>query len=787
MWLARPRRTFSDLLAWGAAVAPGVVVCKDGSMLAAWEVQGRDTESLAPEERRQLTARLSQALTGFGDGHAFWVDFRRRPVRGYLGHEAEYRAEALRVLQLERRRILEAGGALYDNVIHLAFQSSTDAAASPIAARIESFESECATVESRFSGVYKLRRLRSRPLPQAQNRACSTDELVEHLATSVSGQFMSPRRPAGQEWMYLDVVIAPSYRQENLDDIFRINERWTAVVAIDGYPPYTEPGALEVLQGFGLDYQWSTRFVCLGRVRSRAELARVRRLWAQGKRSLTAQALGAENTPLDAHAAAMEADTEQGLADVSAGDLAYGVANSTVTLFGAPSGTRADVVAAARRVSEALLEQGFESRVETVNALEAFLGHLPGHPGNNPRRPILSSLNFGDLVPMSTIWQGDTSVNCREFPPNSPPLVVGRAVSGEPYFFNLHSEGVGHTLVFGPTGAGKSVLLALFAASFTKYPNARVVFFDKRRSIRYLTAAVGGAFIPLGQDGQALSPVSGLLACGRAHLEDWATALVREAGGPVTPEARRELRSTVALLNPEHTLGDLLAFVQSDQAREAIAPYVSGNHAGIFDGADDGIRLADWTVFETEELFAAGPATAVLALDYLFRAVESQLDGRPTLILLDEAWAFLGHAVFAERIRSWLKELRKANASVVLATQSVADATGSDITPVLLENCPTKIYLPNEAARTRASQDQYASLGATDEMIAIIAGLEPKRHYYVVKPEGRRVVDFVLGPAALTLLGSTSVEEAARASAAADAGDRDFWKTDLRRQLDGIA
>ncbi len=780
----RPRRTFSDLLVWGAAVAPGVVACKDGSMLAAWEVRGRDTESLGPEERLAYSRQLSKALTGFGDGHGFWVDFRRRPVSGYLGHESEFQTRALQALQLERRSMLATGGALFDNVIHLAFHDATVDPSPPIAERIAKFEETAATVESRWGAAYDLRRLRKRTVGLANGSTVETDELVGHLATSVSGRFMRPRSPSSAEHLYLDVMIAPRFRQDDLADIIRINDRWAAVIAVDGYPPYTEPGTLDVLQAFSGEYQWTTRFVCMGRARSRTVLTRKRRFWAQGKRSLTAQAFAMDGAPVDVHAAGMEADTDQALAEVSSGDLAYGVANSTITVFGADGQPRDQVVMAARGVTETLLEQGFEARIETLNALEAYIGRLPGHPNHNPRRPVLSSLNAADMIPMSTIWQGDVTVNCPEFPRNAPPLIVGRAISGEPYFFNLHSSGVGHTLVFGPTGAGKSVLLALFAANFTKYPNARIVIFDKKRSVRYLTAAVGGNFIPLGQDGRALSPVSGLLGCGRAQLEDWLTELVRMSGAASTPDLRREIRNTVGLLDATHTLGDVREFIQSSQAREALAPFTGGHHTGIFDAGNDGIRLADWTVFETDDLFSAGPDIAVLALDYLFRMLESALDGRPTLIVIDEAWAFLEHPLFAARIRSWLKELRKANASVVLATQSVADATASEITPVLVENCPTKIYLPNAAAKTSASRDQYRSLGVTDEMIDLVAAMRPKQHYYVVKPEGRRIVDFLLGPTALTLLGSTSVEQAAAAEAAAGTNP-EFWIDDLKRRLDG--
>ncbi len=781
--LMRPRKTFSDLLNWGASVAPGVVVCKDGSMLAAWEVQGRDNESRSLEERTHQTTQLSQALTGFGDGFAFWVDFRRRPVKGNFGHEDEFATDALKVLQMERRSILETGGALFSNIIHLAFQSSNLERTAEVASQIEAFESQCTSVETRFSGVYDLRRLRNRKMQLASGHAGLIDELVGHLSSCVSGAVRSPWQPISVGCPYLDVMIAPGFEQDSIHDIIRINKRWTAVIAIDGYPPYTEPGALEIIQGFEFEYQWSSRFVCFGKNQSRTELHRRRRFWSQGKQSLAAQAFSVENAPIDSFAVSMEADTEAAIAEAGSGELAFGVFNGVVVLFGETGGTREKVVSAAQSVAEVLLERGFEARVETCNALEAFIGHLPGHPKNNPRRPILSSLNFSDLIPLSTIWQGDTTVNCREFPKNSPPLVVGRAVSGEPYFFNLHSSGVGHALVFGPTGAGKSVLLGLFAASFTKYPNARVVIFDKKRSIRYLTAAVGGNFIPVGDGGKALSPIGGLLRCGRSHVEGWISALVKEAGSIPTPSMRREIRETVRLLQPGHSIADVLSLVQSVEVRSALESFSGGNREGIFDGTDDGIEISDWTVFETEDLFSAGPDVAVLALDYLFRMVEMSLDGRPTLIILDEAWAFLEHELFSARIRSWLKELRKANASVVMATQSVADATTSEITPVLVENCPTKIFLPNPAAWTRASRDQYANLGLTEEMISIIAAMKPKQHYYVVKPEGRRIVDFLLGPAALLLLGSTSVEEAAAAERAAEI-DPAFWKHELRRQLD---
>ena len=95
---------------------------------------------------------------------------------------------------------------------------------------------------------------------------------------------------------------------------------------------------------------------------------------------------------------------------------------------------------------------------------------------------------------------------------------------------------------------------------------------------------------------------------------------------------------------------------------------------------------------------ALGEKNLIPVLLYLFRHFERSLTGAPALLLLDEAWVMLGHPVFREKIREWLKVLRKANCAVVLATQSLSDAVRSGILDVLLESCPTKILLPNEEA-----------------------------------------------------------------------------------------
>jgi type IV secretion system protein VirB4 len=160
-----------------------------------------------------------------------------------------------------------------------------------------------------------------------------------------------------------------------------------------------------------------------------------------------------------------------------------------------------------------------------------------------------------------------------------------------------------------------------------------------------------------------------------------------------------------------------------------------------------------------------GDKNIVQVLLYLFHRIEKALDGRPTTLWLDEAWIMLGHPVFRDKIREWLKVLRKANCAVVLLTQSLSDAAKSGILDVLQESCPTKIFLPNPYAFNQGSEnafgpyDFYKQFGLNDAQISIIAEATPKREYYYMSPLGTRLFNLALGPVALSFVAASSKEQ----------------------------
>ncbi len=240
---------------------------------------------------------------------------------------------------------------------------------------------------------------------------------------------------------------------------------------------------------------------------------------------------------------------------------------------------------------------------------------------------------------------------------------------------------------------------------------------------------------------------------------EWIAALLAHERVSVTPEVKEALWSALTSLATapieERTLTGLTLLLQSELLRSALAPYtLEGPFGRLLDAAEDNLACHHVQCFETEALMGQGAIVAPV-LTYLFHRLEERFDGRPTLLILDEAWVFLDHPLFAARIREWLKTLRKKNVAVVFATQSLADIAGSTIAPAIVESCPQRILLPNDRAIEPQSRTAYERFGLNDRQIELISRATPKRHYYLQSARGNRLFELGLGPIALALCGAS--------------------------------
>ncbi|MDU1669330.1 MAG: conjugal transfer protein TrbE, partial [Bradyrhizobium sp.] len=381
----------------------------------------------------------------------------------------------------------------------------------------------------------------------------------------------------------------------------------------------------------------------------------------------------------------------------------------------------------------------------------------------------------------------------------APPLLFGRTEGATPFRFSLHVGDVGHTLVVGPTGAGKSVLLALMALQFRRYPGAQIFAFDFGGSMRVAALAMGGDWHDLGgavsTEGEspvALQPLAGIEDVReRGWAADWIAGLLMREKIVVTPEAKEHLWSALTSLASappaERTLTGLSVLLQSNSLKRALKPYcLDGAHGRLLDADHEALGDGSMQAFETEGLIGTAAAPAVLA--YLFHRIAQRLDGRPTLLIIDEGWLALDDADFAGQLREWLKTLRKKNASVVFATQSLSDINGSAIAPAIIESCPTRIILPNERAIEPQITAIYRRFGLNDRQIELISRAIPKRDYYCQSRRGNRMFELGMGEVALAFTAASSkADQLAASEVLAAAGTEEFAVAWLRQRGVGWA
>ncbi|MGL5336878.1 MAG: conjugal transfer protein TrbE, partial [Enterovibrio sp.] len=595
-------------------------------------------------------------------------------------------------------------------------------------ALIGQFKREIGVIENRLSTVVKLSRLCGQKSINEDGSHVTYDDFLSWLQFCITGinqPLQLPNNP-----IYIDAYLGG---QELWGGIVpKIGRKFIQVVAIEGFPLESYPGILSALAELPIEYRWSSRFIFMDQHESIKHLDKFRKKWKQKVRGFFDQVFNTNSSSVDQDALLMVQDAEAAIAEANSGLVAIGYYTSVVILM---DESRSRLELSARQVEKAINRQGFAARTETINTLDAYLGSLPGHGVENVRRPLINTLNLADLLPTSTIWTGSAQAPCPMYPPLSPALMHCVTSGSTPFRLNLHVRDLGHTFMFGPTGAGKSTHLAMIAAQLRRYRGMSIFTFDKGMSMYPLTKAVGGLHFAVGADDGHLAfcPLQYLATKSeRAWAMEWIDTILALNGVNSTPAQRNEIAHAIISMHESgaRTLSEFSLTIQDVTIRDVMRQYtVDGSMGHLLDADEDGLSLSDFTTFEIEALMGLGEKFALPILLYLFCRIERRLNGQPAVIILDEAWLMLGHPVFREKIREWLKVLRKANCLVLMATQSLSDAANSGILDVIVESTATKIFLPNIYARDEDTSALYRRMGLNARQIEILATAIPKRHY----------------------------------------------------------
>ena len=753
----------ADFLPWAALVDEGIILNKDGSFQRTAKFRGPDLDSAVPAELVAVAARLNNALRRLGSGWALFVEAQRHAAGVYPPNTFPDVASAL--VDTERRAQFEEAGAHYESSYFLTLVYLPPAEGAALAEKFL-YEGGNQTVGADAREIlagFVDRSNRVLQLIESFMPECSwldDQETLTYLHSTISTKRQRVRVP--EIPMYLDALLADQPLTGGLEPM--LGTAHLRVLTVVGFPTATVPGILDDLNRLAFPYRWSTRALMLDRTDAVKLVTRIRRQWFAKRKSVAAilkEVMTNEASALldtDAHNKAIDADAA--LQELGTDQIGEAFVTATFTVWdGDPRAADEKL----RLVEKVIQGRDFTCMIETVNAVEAWLGSLPGHVYANVRQPPISTLNLAHMISLSAIWAGEV----RDHHLKAPPLFLARTEGSTPFRFSLHIGDVGHTLIVGPTGAGKSVLLALMALQFRRYPEAQVFAFDFGRSMRAAALAMEGDWHDLGgaisgesAEFVSLQPLAGIDDISeRGWAAEWVASILSREKVDVTPETKDHIWTALTSLASapvdERTLTGLSVLLQSNVLKRALQPYcLGGPYDRLLDAENERLGTSSIQVFETDGLIGTAVAPAVLS--YLFHRIEGRFDGRPTLLIIDEGWLALDDADFAGKLREWLKTLRKKNASVVFATQSLADIDGSAIAPAIIESCPTRILLPNDRAIEPQIMAVYRRFGLNDRQIEILARAIPKRDYYCQSRRGNRLFELGLGEIGLAFTAASS-------------------------------
>ena len=756
-------QTLADFLPWAALVAPGVIVNKDGSFQRTARFRGPDLDSATPAELVSTTSRLNGALRRLGSGWAVFVEAQRIPANRYPGSTFPEPASAL--VEMERRAQFEEQGAHFESAyfLTLCWLPAADAADRAETWLYEGREDKAgadgrALLTGFVDRTDRVLALLDGFMPEAE--WLSDEETLSYLHSTVSTRRHGVRVP--ETPMHLDAILVDQPLSGGLEP--RLGSAHLRTLTILGFPSRTWPGLLDDLNRLAFPYRWCVRAVAMDKTDATKVLTRIRRQWFAKRKSIAAivkEVMTNESSVLmDSDAANKAADADMALQELGSDLIGECYVTATVSVWDEDARAADERL---RLVEKTIQGRDFTCIREGVNAVEAWLGSLPGHLYANVRQPPISTLNLAHMMPFSAVWAG--AAKDEHF--DAPPLFVAKTEGSTPFRFSLHVGDVGHTLVVGPTGAGKSVLLAVMALQFRRYARSQVFAFDFGGSIRAAALAMGGDWHDLGgslsedaTEPVALQPLARIyLPEERAWAAEWVAAILGREKVAVTPEVKELLWAALGSLASapvhERTLTGLTVLLQSQALKRALQPYcLNGPWGRLLDADAERLGFTDVQAVETEGLIGTGAAAAVLA--YLFHRIEDRLDGRPTLLIVDEGWLALDDEGFSGQLREWLKTLRKKNASVVFSTQSLADIDNSPIAPAIIESCPTRVFLANERALEPQIAATYRRFGLSDRQIEILSRATPKRDYYCQSRRGNRLFELGLGEVALAFAAASS-------------------------------
>ena len=742
----------SDLLNYAHIVNPGTIYLKDGALMRSVRYLAPDLGSAGDAEADGVNEVFNRMVLNLSDGWMLHIDDIRVPASAYPDM-AEFPCTVAQMIDYERRMQYESIGEHYENMQILTFvwkfpkesvkisksffienldESEKYVSLNDLVSEFEQTVSRCTNTLSAYFNI--------EPLDSA--------DMLTFLNMCISGKFKAMPVPPAD--MFLDVLLASEPFTGGMAPM--VGNKHIKVLSILGTElEQTYMGILEALSSYPLVYRVSNRFIPFSRHTGEKELKRYRKQWNNkitGFLGLIGEALlNKPSKNQDEHAEVMKDEVKNAIAWNNSGRVVFGFWTCEIVFM------HEDMSVLNYAINDfqgALDKIGFNSYEEDTNAVDAFLGTIPGHGSCNVRRVFLNSKQLGQVLPLSSVWAGDDRVSRSSFLPKDAPVCFMADTSGStPFRHNVDHEDIGHTATIGPTGAGKTTFQQFMMTQFYRYPQAHGFIFDKDLSQYGWTYAMGGKHYNIGEDSKlGFAPFKRLeTETERKQANQFLTLLCELQNIEITTKIRQHISQAInslatTAIDEDRSISRLEMLAHED-IKEAIHFYTLKGSFSMLDSMTDSIEDGYLHCFEMGWLIKQDKQYYLPILMHIFNRISNFLNeadkAKPTFVFLEEAWQYLDHEVFRKFIIDWAKTFRKFNARLWVATQSLNDLYDSATrtlkpsTAAILEACSTRIYLPNDKM-DKSTEELYYQIGLTERQVEIIKTATPKRDYYLVRP-----------------------------------------------------
>jgi type IV secretion system protein VirB4 len=558
---------------------------------------------------------------------------------------------------------------------------------------------------------------------ETANGRCS--EPLELLSAIYNGEMRPVLRPASDLGQYIPYRRV-SFGLEAMEQSSLGNGKdFAAIMSLKDYPPHATPGMCDAILRLPFEMVLTESF---GFVDRQIGLERIN-LALRRMRAADEEAMSLRQGLMSAKD------------DLSTGAMGLGEHHMSL-LVRAKSMAQLDPAVA--QSLAALADLGAVAVREDVNLEPAFWAQFPGNEAYIARKALISTGAYSSFASLHGFPIGQPEGNHW-----GQAVSVFETSSGTPYYFNFHKADLGNFTVIGPSGSGKTVVLNFLAAQSQKF-KPRTVLFDKDRGAEIFIRGIGGHYAtlrpgePTGFNPLQLPDNAG----NRAFLRSLIAQLIVRPDLPLNSEEEAIISEAVdANFDQEpqfrrlrffrELLGGVRRPTHGDLAARLNPWTGEGEHAWLFDNADDELDMETRTLGFDMTLLLNEPTLRTPCMMYLFQRVEERLDGTPTIIIIDEGWKALDDEVFAAAIRNWMKTLRKRNAILGFGTQSARDALDSRISSAIIEQAATQIFMPNPRAQ---EEDYCVGFGLTLHELDLIRALPASSRAFLIKHGNHSVV-----------------------------------------------